>query len=229
MAHHKPFSKQRWMSSQKVELALMNRLKENYDSIRQIAEDARERYLPSIGPATEELDEHAAILELGSGPACVSQFIPQGHKTYVDPLMDDFRRAWPGGLPEGEFISGMAERINKRDRSFDLILALRMLSNVQNPELVLHEIERLLKPEGTAIVSIIVWPSLFARLHYFTAELFPQRALSNRLYCYTRTAIERTLGRHFEIAETIRLPAREGWMLQQELLYICRPLRPKHD
>jgi SAM-dependent methyltransferase len=229
MARHKPFSKQRWMSSQKVELAHLKRQKESYENLLQIAENARRRYMPEIEAVAATLAEDAAILEIGPGPACVAQFIEAGNKSYIDPLMDDFRRAWPGGLPEGEFISAMAERINKPKQSFDLILSLRMLSNTQNPELVLHEIERLLKPEGTAIISVAVWPSLFARLHYFTAELFPQRALSNRLYCYTRPGIERTLKRHFDIVKTVRLPNQEAWTLQQEMLFVCRHLPESDD
>jgi len=222
MARHKPFSKQRWMSTQKVELGMLKRLKESHGNIRQVAEKASERYMPWITPVAETLTKSSTILELGSGPACVAQFIEEGNKTYVDPLIDDFRRAWPGGLPEGEFISRMAERINKPAKSFDLVLALRMLSHTQNPELVLHEVERLLKADGTAIISVSVWPSWFARLHYFTAELFPQRALSDRLYCYTRPAIERTLRRHFDVISSERLPPQENWLLQQEMLYICR-------
>ena len=224
MAHHKAFSKQRWNSAQKAELHQFGIEQENHADITDLAEQAYQRYGSIIAQYTTYLDDDSQILEVGSGPACVSQYIPHGHKTFLDPLLDDFRRTWPGSLPKGTYITGMAEQINAPNQSYDFILCLKAISHVQNPELVLHEIERLLKPDGKLILSVDVWPLPFAQLHYFTANFFPQCTLKNRLYCYTQRGIENTLKRHFCIEDAYTLPAMQSFSLRQERLYICAHL-----
>jgi SAM-dependent methyltransferase len=224
MAHHKVFSKQRWGSAQKAELHLFGIEQSKHADITNLTNQAIERYGSLLKKYTPDLNDDAEILEIGCGPACVSQVIPHGHKTYLDPLLDDFRRTWPGSLPKGRFITGMAEHINMPDQSYDVIVCLKTISHVQNPELVLHEMERLLKPNGILVFSATVWPLPFAQLHYFTANLFPQRVLTNRLYCYTQRGIENSLKRHFCIDRAETLPPQSMFTLKQERLYICSPL-----
>ncbi|MDQ6967833.1 MAG: class I SAM-dependent methyltransferase [Mariprofundaceae bacterium] len=225
MAHHKAFSKQRWSVALKAELALCSQLRQKNADLNSLKELLKERYIPLIEPHISNLQEDSQILELGCGPACVCQFIKLGKKTFLDPLLDDFRRAWPGSLPKGTFITEMAENIKAPDASYDCIVCLKTLSYVQNPELILHETERLLKPDGSFIISVELWPSAFAKLHYFTAKFFPQRTLKNRLYCYTKHGLENTLKRHFNIHSSQHLPSTEAFSLKDEWLYICTPLK----
>ena len=224
MAHHKAFNKQRWSSAQKVELHLFATEKKRHMDISDLANQALQRYGTFINQETSDIKDDAEILEIGCGPACVSQFIPHGHKTFLDPLLDDFRRLWPGSLPKGTFITGMAEQINMPNQSYDFILCLKTISHVQNPELLLHEIERLLKPNGKLVLSANTWPVPFAQLHYFTAKIFPQWTLKDRLYCYTQRGIENSLQRHFNIEKNYVLPATHTLSLKQERLYVCTPL-----
>jgi len=225
MAHHKAFSKQRWSTSLKAELAQLSQLQQQNADIDPLRKQTRKRYLPLIEPHVSGLHEDSQILELGCGPSCISQFIKQGKKTFLDPLLDDFRRAWPGSLPKGTFITEMAENINAPDAFYDCIICLRTISHVQNPELVLHEVERLLKHNGTFLVSVELWPSAFAKLHYFTANFFPQRILRSRLYCYTKRGIENTLQRHFNIQSSHCIPDMKIFNLKQEYFYVCTPLK----
>ena len=224
MPYHKAFSKQRWSAALKAELSSILQLQHKYPDISPLREQVKKRYLPIIEPYLAALQEDSQILELGCGPTCFSQFIKHGKKTFLDPLLDNFRRAWPGSLPTGTFIAGTAENIQAPDATYDCILCLRTLSHVQNPELVLNEVERLLKPQGFFIISVELWPGAFARLHYLTARLFPQGILKNRLYCYTRRGIENTLRRHFHIQASHVLPATNTFSLKTEQLYICSPL-----
>jgi len=225
MTHHKAFSKQRWSTALKAELSLFNQLQERNVDISIVKKKIRKRYLPLIEPHTSNLQEGSMILELGCGPTCISQFIKQGKKTFLDPLLDNFRRAWPGSLPKGTFITEMAENITAPNASYDCILCLKTISHVQNPELVLHEVERLLKHDGTFIISIELWPTIFAKLHYLTAKFFPQRALKNRLYCYTKRGIENTLQRHFQIQSSHCIPDIKIFNLKHEYFYVCKPLK----
>jgi len=225
MAHHKAFSKQRWSTALKAELAQFNQLQQQNADINALRKQIRKRYLPLIEPHVSKLQEDSQILELGCGPTCISQFIKLGKKTFLDPLLDDFRRAWPGSLPKGTFITEMAENIKAPDASYDCIVCLKTISHVQNPELVLHEVERLLKHNGTFLISVELWPTTFAKLHYLTAKFFPQSALKNRLYCYTKRGIENTLLRHFNIQSSHCIPDIKVFNLKHEYFYVCTPLQ----
>ncbi len=225
MAHHKAFSKQRWHTALKAELTLFNKLQQQNADINSLKKEVRKRYLPLIERHVSKLQEDSQILELGCGVTCVSQFIKMGKKTYLDPLLDNFRRACPGSLPKGTFITEMAENIQASNAFYDAIICLKTISYVQNPELVLHEVERLLKHDGSFLISVELWPSSFAKLHYFTAKLFPQRALKNRLYCYTKQGIENTLQRHFNIQSSHDIPTTKFFSLKHECFYVCTPLK----
>ncbi|MDX8396607.1 MAG: class I SAM-dependent methyltransferase [Mariprofundaceae bacterium] len=217
MAHHKAISKTQWMTSQKAELTCLGK------NLQAMIQDAKTHYSTILEPYANALGEDAQILEIGCGPACTAQLIEAGHKTYIDPLLDDIRRAYPSELPDGDHITGMAESIARPDKSFDLILCLHALSFVQNPELVLHEIKRLLKDDGTIIISITVWPKMFAQLHYLALQIFPLGNNQNRLYRYTYQGIYNTLARHFEIESEQAMSIEGSYFLKRQTwLFVCK-------
>ena len=220
MSKHKPISRLRWQASLKKTLA-----KWQHKSIE--AERARlERHqLPILQRYAKQLPADGAILEIGSGPVCISRQLPQQQKTYLDPLIDDFRRLFPGELPEeGEYIVGMGENINKPDQSYDLILCMDVLSYSLNPEMILNEVERLLKPDGKCIISMRTYSGLEARLHYMAMNLLPSLCKKTRPYYYTLKGIMRTLERHFHV---VRRPAiKKQWVWipffkREQQLFIC--------
>ncbi|MDT8375314.1 MAG: class I SAM-dependent methyltransferase [Mariprofundaceae bacterium] len=224
MVHHKPSSKQRWSASQKAAVA---RLQEQ--DLESLHTDAGKRYQAIIGALPKPLPADASILDIGCGPVCTAKLFNSSHTTYLDPLLNNFKRIFPGELPEGEFITTTAEDIPKPDQSYDLILCLNMLSHSLNPELVMHEIRRLLKPEGTLAISITLWPGLLARLHYLKMRLFPMGEYQNRLYCYTQRGIENTLLRHFDILSR-QLLETSAPSFSQEWLFLCQHKnRPSDD
>jgi len=216
MAHHKPLGKPRWSASQKAEILKLQRegLDESYAS-------AGKRYDAIVQSLSEPLPINAAILDIGCGAVCTAKLFNSSNTTYLDPLMDDFKRNFPGELPDGELIAGNAEEVDKPDGSYDLIICLNSLSFVLNPELVIHEIRRLLKADGTFVVSIALWPELFARFHYLRTRLFAMSEVQNRLYCYTYRGIKNTLQRHFEIIREIELDTKSP-PLAQEWMFLCR-------
>jgi len=224
MAHHKAFSKQRWSILQKYEIDAWCCLKKEGSSFTKILEQQRDRYHDLLCRYASDLDPDSEILELGCGAVCIAQTLDTGKKTYLDPLLDDYRRACPGRLPKGNFISGMAEDVKQDAANYDLILALRLLSYVENPELVLHEVERLLKPKGTFLISVETWPKPLARLHYHLAQWFPQWLLKKRLYCYTCQGLENSLNRHFQIKSKVYIPKTHRFSFKQECFYVCQQM-----
>jgi len=216
MAHHKPLTKPRWSASQKAEI-----VKLHTQGMKDLSTDAGKRYDAIVTMLPEPVPIDASILDIGCGAVCTAKLFNSSNTTYLDPLLDDFKRTYPGELPDGEFISGSAEEIDKPDNNFDLILCLNTLSYVLNPELVLHEIRRLLKPNGTFVISITLWSPIFARFHYLSSHLFSIGEVQNRLYCYTFKGIKNTLQRHFDIISEKQLDTNTP-IIAQEWMFICR-------
>jgi len=219
---HRPVSRLRWQSSLKLILK-----KWRTKNLYRERERVEHSLLPMIQSYAEQYPEDSAVLEIGCGPVCTSRLLSMKKKTYLDPLIDDFRRMFPGKLPEkSEYLSSMAERISKPADSYDLILCLNTISHSLNPELIMHEIERLLKPGGTLILSIRTHSPLEARLHYWTLQTCPALCRKTRPYYYSLIGIQRTLSRHFNIIDTHQLKTRSNWvpfLKRERHLFICSP------
>jgi len=201
---HKPVDNIRWQASQKLSLQAWAK-----KDLAVEREQIERSVLPLLQRYAREFPEDGAVLEIGCGPVCITHLLPQQHKTYLDPMADDFRRMFPGEMPEeGEYLAMAAERIPKPAASYDLIICLNMISHTLNPELVMNEIERLLKPGGKLILAIRTHSQIEARLHYLAIRLFPYLCSKTRPYYYTRTGIRRTLQRHFNIEDEIVRKAR---------------------
>jgi len=223
MSKHRPVPNIHWLASQKLSLqAWQNK---NLVSERERIERS---LLSLLQRYAKQYPEDGAVLEIGCGPICISRLLPQQHKTYLDPMVDDFRRMFPGELPEeGEYLTAAAEDIPKPANSYDLIICLNIIPHTLNPELVVNEIERLLKPGGKLILAIRTHSQLEARLHYMALSLFPGLCSKTRPYYYTRSGIRRTLARHFNIEDEIVRKVRSihlPFCKREQHIYICAPL-----
>jgi len=220
MSKHKPVSRLRWQASLKLILQRWN--KKNLSSERERLERPT---LSTIQQYAKQYPENGAVLEIGGGPCCISRLLHLKHKTYLDPLIDDFRRMFPGELPEdAEYLTTTAERISKPSNSYDLILCLNMISHSLNPELIMHEIERLLKPGGTLLLSIRTHSPIEARLHYWTLQTCPFLCKKTRPYYYSLAGIQRTLKRHFNIIDECNLdikPISNPYLRREWYLFVC--------
>ncbi len=220
MAHHKVVSRHRWQLSQRHELKKWTGQRALGEALSHI----HESYVPYMLKYTQHLGDDAKILEIGSGPACISKLIEKGHKTFLDPLLDDFRRAYPGELPEGRYLTSMAENVPCADQSFDCIVCINALGYVMNPELVLNEMERLLKPDGIMIIGMTVFSGIEARLHYFISRCLPSLGPEGRPYCYSYVGIRRSLERHFDIHVDVGIKLKGGLLSsldRRERLFVC--------
>ncbi len=202
MAHHKTIDKTRWLAAQK-------KLAEYWhgdDVLEQELKRIRRFYMPWLEEYVVNLSDPVSILDIGCGPVCASRFIERGEKTHLDPLLDDFRRAYPGKLPKGKHLPVAAENIPIPDASFNLILCIDALDHMMNPELALHEMERLLKPDGVLILSLVTFPPLLVRVRYMLERFFPLLHDEANPYAYTRQGLKNTLARHFDVTEERRIP-----------------------
>ncbi len=221
MVRHKGVGKARWLDSQK-------RLSEVWRQEDVLAREQarRERlYLPLLKRHCANIGTKSRILELCCGPVCTAQLIDKADKTYLDPMLDVYRRMYPGKLPKGRHLALAAEVVPEPTHSFDIILCINGLDRMLNPELVLNEVERLLKPSGILLVGIPVFPPLLVRLRYFCERFFRPLRDEAHPYSYSLPAFRRSLSRHFDILEEIRLDEAsltESRRLGNEYAFICR-------
>jgi len=220
MAHHKTIDKARWLAVQKKLIECWH----GEAMLEQELARVRRFYVPLLETYAEKLSAASTILDIGCGPVCAARFLEEGEKTYLDPLLDDFRRTYPGKLPKGKHLAIPAENIPVPDASFDFILCIDALDYVINPELTLHEIARLLKPKGTLILGLPVFPSLLVRLRYVQEHFLPVLRNEANPYSYACHGIKNTLVRHFDIIEERQIPETRNVdrrMLGKEYAFVC--------
>ncbi|MDX8414280.1 MAG: methyltransferase domain-containing protein [Mariprofundales bacterium] len=220
---HQAISKEDWLASQQRQLDGWLDA-EMLETQRTVLHD---RYFEAIQRLLPRLDEGSEIVDIGSGPVCFSQEIPLGHKTFIDPLLDDLRRVYPGSMPkDAVYLNSAAEGITLPSNCVDLVICMNMLSFSKNPEEVMYEISRLLKPNGVLLLAVQISSSLVARLHYFGNRLFPFVRRHTRPYRFCQHAMEHTIARHLQINECISIVRRHPLKLfgDHECLFSCSPL-----
>lgn len=227
MRNHRPVSRIHWQNSQKLTIEQWK--EKNLHDERKKDEQT---YFPLLLKYTEDLPTDGEILEIGCGPVCLSQLLPQKNKTFLDPLLDDFRRMYPGELPDGEHLATIAEKIPKTSGSYDIIICLNTLSYVLNPELVMNEMERLLRPGGRLVIAIRTHSPLGSRFHYWTTHYLPALSYGKQPNFYSLAGIRKTLARHFTTTEEIISGSRFAWLpffKCRERLFVCTHLSDKSD
>lgn len=128
------------------------------------------------------------ILDAGAGEQQYKKFC-----THLDYISQDFAEYKPENLPEGlqmgswnygvlDIISDIA-KIPEEDKSFDVIMCTEVFEHIVNPREALDEFERLLKPNGTLIITA-PFCSLthFAPYHFYTgfSRYFYEEELNKR-------------------------------------------------
>lgn len=76
-------------------------------------------------------------------------------------------------LKNGTFVRGDAHALPYKNNFFDVVYCLEMLEHVNNPELVLREIKRVLKKNGKAIILVPTDNLLFRIIWYFWNIVYP--------------------------------------------------------
>jgi SAM-dependent methyltransferase len=221
-AFYHAVSKQRWSVFQKREIQFWKQA----GALRLRKDFVKHYYLPLLQPLILECTDNKAVLEIGSGPICTAQYLNTANQTYIDPLLDDYRRLFPGSMPEGStYFTEMVEKIELTSHSFDCVICLNTLSDVHNPELVLNKVEKLLGVDGRFIVSIDTWPSWLARAHFLLSRFAPSLPRINRLYSYTLKGFTNSLARHFNIISVEPIGTRLKWLsLRKEYFFVCEHL-----
>ncbi len=98
------------------------------------------------------INAETAILEIGSGATGILTFLTESNARYaIDPLepfyssVDTFVKLRDQKV---NYSSDKGESLSFRDNMFDLLIVDNVLDHCENPELVLAEMKRVLKPDG---------------------------------------------------------------------------------
>lgn len=93
------------------------------------------------------------IIDVGSGLATGLHFIGEGRRVAVDPLMEHYLALYeyPRDI---ECIAAPGEKLPFAADSFDSAMCTNCLDHVDDPEAVLSEIQRVLKPNGRLFLSV---------------------------------------------------------------------------
>lgn len=96
------------------------------------------------------------VLDLGGGNGVARHYLPPDVRYVVlDPSLDWLRPMWTAIAPSfpclatpPPFVRGVGEHLPFRDEAFDAVLAFYSLNHVSQPERVLAEVGRVLRPGG---------------------------------------------------------------------------------
>ena len=88
------------------------------------------------------------ILDLGSGTGLLSKFL--GKKIYQVDVAKGMLL-----LSRGRRVQADIEKLPFRANKFDYVLSFSALMNAENPEAVIKEVKRVLKPKGIFIVTYL--------------------------------------------------------------------------
>jgi SAM-dependent methyltransferase len=168
----------RWSEAQAYERAFWQRL--GHD----VAAGTRDRldwYQWRAGQLEQRLGvlAHAGrragrILEIGSGPVGIVNFLEGGERFAIDPL-EHFYRTQPSLValrrPGVTYVDGTGERLPFEDATCSLVIIDNVIDHTYSPRTILGEIRRVLQPDGLLYLSVNVHTAWGAQLHALLAAL----------------------------------------------------------
>lgn len=90
---------------------------------------------------------NGALIDVGCGPCSIFRVLPgSGARVMVDPILDPALNLAYG--LDGLRVQARGEELPFPEDTFDTAFCLNCLDHVQDPELVINEITRVLKPNG---------------------------------------------------------------------------------
>jgi ubiquinone/menaquinone biosynthesis C-methylase UbiE len=130
--------------------------------------DMRAEWVRHFGDLGLTLDQFTgSVLDIGCGPTGAIYYLPNlSRRVGIDPAASSFTR-WNIDHRERyqiELIEAGAERLDFPDASFDSVFCINCLDHTTDPESVVTEIHRVLKPDGR-IVLFFDMDSPLRKLH----------------------------------------------------------------
>lgn len=145
-------------------------------------------------------NKHGKILEIGSGPIGIVNFLEWGERFAIDPLEDFYRQSstlTKLRKPEVAYTKGTAEHLPYPDSLFSLVIIDNVIDHTHAPVKVLQEIHRVLESKGFLYLAVNVRTAWGAMVHKLLAAL---RIDKGHPHTFTRDSGRNLLTvNHFEI------------------------------
>lgn len=135
------------------------------------------------------------VLEIGSGPIGIVNFLEWGERYAIDPL-ESFYRQQPSLVKlrtsGATYLAGSGERLPLDDGSCALVIIDNVIDHTYAPGKILEEISRVLEPSGRLYLSVNVHTGWGAFLHNLLAVL---RIDKGHPYTFTSNTLRELLAR----------------------------------
>lgn|GEM_PF-1543983 len=159
----RPASDKRWRTAQQHEWAYQDEKAGIIRGYEPQVIAGGERHADEIRAMLEphlRLTPSAKILEVGSGPDGVCFFFGEGKRFGLDPLADVYRGPFAGLQAQSgvHLIRGEGERLPFPENAFDLVLCENVLDHARDPNRVIGEIHRVLRPGGAFFLRMNISP-----------------------------------------------------------------------
>ena len=190
----------RWQEAQEYERGFWERLGRNIEA----GVEGQLDWYRWRAARLEEILRRAAVppsragrvLEIGSGPIGIVNFLEWAERYAVDPLESSYAQQ-PTLVrlrdPGVTYIAGSGERLPIEDRSCDLVIIDNVIDHTYAPEKILNEISRVLVDSGRLYLSVNVHTGWGAILHDLLAVL---RIDKGHPYTFTSDTLRQLLERN---------------------------------
>ncbi|MGB9847787.1 MAG: class I SAM-dependent methyltransferase [Minisyncoccia bacterium] len=180
--------KNRWKEAQDAELNFWNSL-----ALNEVEEERWKKYLLS-GINTK----NKTIIDVGCGPRGVVHYITDAkEKIGLDPLINLYSKKYTLDS-NTKFINATAEAIPLEDDYVDIVFCINVLDHIEDPELGLREMHRILKNDGELNFLINTYSKPFLIIEKIL-EIFGIWEDKPHPHHFTFVQISKILGRYFII------------------------------
>lgn len=163
-------------------------------------EEARAKYGKYLAELEKNLGISSAsnILDVGCGPTCMSRIISKGKHFGIEPLADELDV--DSKISEIKVYQGMAENMPFDNDKFDFVICRNVIDHTYDPEEVIKEVYRVIKPEGFFLLCSYVYNPFIATTKK-VGENF--RAFRNvgHPHTFTERSLEESVSEKFDIIE----------------------------
>jgi SAM-dependent methyltransferase len=108
------------------------------------------------------VNPEARVLEVGSGAHGLIFFLGLANAVGVDPLADIYPSLFPEWQRRAKTLRAYGEALPFETASFDLVLSDNVIDHAENPDAILAEIARVLRPGGVLYFTVNVHHPIYA-------------------------------------------------------------------
>jgi SAM-dependent methyltransferase len=137
-------------------------------------------------------------LEIGGGATPLLNHFPVAGKYFVDPLMDFYIATFPHIFCDTNSVydNAKGESLPYQDETFDFLVSRNVLDHVEDVNICLKEMQRVMKPDAIAYIGM----NVFAGPLFIYKDIFKD---PEHPYTFSRSRFEKLISKYFDIKSVI--------------------------